>query len=89
MADEALAHALADCLEALRDGECSLATRIAKYPRYRLELEELLRLVDLIPRLPPGLTADPAFVEQTREWLLGGEARTSFLETSGSDPALT
>jgi hypothetical protein len=69
LADETIARALADCLEGLRAGDDALAASLARFPDMRSELEELLRLVDVIPMLPPDLTADPVFVERTRAWL--------------------
>jgi hypothetical protein len=85
LADEALALALADCLESLREGDAALAAALARYPAQRKELEELLRVVDLIPVLPAGLSPDPAFVSLTRTWLSTLPGRPL---DPGPDPAL-
>lgn len=89
MADEILARALADCLEALRLGSESLEERLAGYPARRRELEDLLRLVELIPTLPPGTTPAPSFLEQTRRRLVAGRPDgPDSTGPAGWDPAL-
>jgi hypothetical protein len=89
MADEMLARALADCLEALRKSRQSLDERLAAYPSMREELEELLRLVELIPSLPMGAAPDPVFVQRTRRRLVaGGPDGPDSTDMASWDPAL-
>jgi hypothetical protein len=70
MADAAFIEALANCLEAQRQGEPALRACLERYPQFRLELEELLRVARLIPTLPPRSTPSAAFRERTRRRLL-------------------
>jgi hypothetical protein len=85
LADEALALALVDCLEATRRDDDAVARTLELYPDLRSELEELLRIVDLIPKLPADFTADPDFANRTRSWLAAQAARFS---EAGLDPDL-
>ncbi|MEX1255003.1 MAG: hypothetical protein WEE64_11760 [Dehalococcoidia bacterium] len=71
MAEAALIEALANCLDAQHQGEASLRACLERYPEFRVELEELLAIVRLIPRLPDQTAPSPAFRERTRRRLLG------------------
>ena len=72
MVDSELIEALAECLEALRQGETELQACLERHAQYRSELEALLEVAQLIPRLPEGLTPSPLFRERTRRRLVGG-----------------
>jgi hypothetical protein len=71
VAEAALAEALANCLEARRQGDAALRACLDRYPEFRTELEELLRVVELIPKLPAQALPSAAFRERTRRRLLG------------------
>ena len=77
MAKAELVEALADCLEALRQGETELEVCLAQHSRYRQELEALLEIVRLIPRLPAELAPSAEFRERTRRLLVGGSNGSS------------
>lgn len=66
-----IVEALADCLEAMREGE-ELAACLEMYSQYRAELEPLLEIASLIRPLAPEVAPSPAFREQTRERLHKG-----------------
>ena len=72
MADSELIEALADCLDALRRGEPELQACLARHGRYRAELEALLEVARLIPRLPATIVPSSPFRERTRRRLMGG-----------------
>jgi len=71
MAEAAFIEALANCLEAQRQGDPALRTCLERYPEFRAELEELLEVVQLIQKLPDQAAPSPAFRERTRRRLLG------------------
>jgi hypothetical protein len=68
MVDESFAHALAEALDALREG--TIEACLAQHVEYRAELEELLSLVDAIPSLASSVAPDPKFVARTRARLV-------------------
>jgi len=72
MPDPELIEALAECLEALRQGETELQACLERHAPYRSELEALLEVAQLIPRLPEDLVPSPLFRERTRRRLVGG-----------------
>ena len=72
MAEEEIVRALAECLEALRQGEADVQACLERYPAHRAELEALLEVARLIPSLPISIAPSPPFREQTRRWLRGG-----------------
>ena len=65
-----LVEALAECLEALREGEPAVEACLRRYPDYEEQLRALLEVVRLIPRLPREVTPSERFREQTRAWVL-------------------
>lgn len=69
-AERELVEALAACLEALREGVDALEACLSRYPRYRSQLEALLEVVRLIPRLPKEVAPSASFRERTRRWVL-------------------
>ena len=88
MDDGELIAALAECLEALRQGEADLQACLKRHASYRTELEALLEVVRLIPRLAEEIRPSPAFRERTRRRLLGrpnGTPPSSGLEWRGAD----
>ena len=88
MDDGELIAALAECLEALRQGEADLEACLKRHASYRTELEALLDVVRLIPRLAEEIRPSPAFRELTRRRLLGrpnGNPPSSGLEWRGAD----
>ena len=72
MAEEEIVRALAECLEALRQGETEVQACLERYPAHRAELEALLEVARLIPSLPLSVAPSPPFRERTRRWLRGG-----------------
>ena len=72
MANTELIEALADCLEALRQGETELQDCLKQHARFRSELEALLEVARLIPRLPHELGPSHLFRERTRRRLVEG-----------------
>jgi hypothetical protein len=89
MADEAITRALADCLDALREGPGALEDRLSRYQAMRGELEELLHIVQMIPRLPPDLQPDRHGVERTRFRILSPADGPPSQGRTGHDPSLT
>ena len=88
MDDGELIDALAECLEALRQGETDLQACLERHAPYRTELEALLDVVRLIPHLAEEILPSPAFRERTRRRLLGrpnGNPPSSGLEWRGAD----
>ena len=88
MDDGELIDALAECLEALRQGETDLQACLKRHAAYRTELEALLDVVRLIPPLAEEVLPAPAFRERTRRRLLGrpnGEPPSSRLGWRGAD----
>ena len=88
MDDRELVDALAECLEALRQGEAELQACLKLHAPYRTELEALLEVARLIPRLAEEILPSPAFRERTRRRLLGrpnGTPPSSGLEWRGAD----
>ena len=88
MADGELIDALADCLEALRQGETDLQACLERHAPYRTELEALLDVVRLIPQLAEEILPSPAFRERTRRRLLArpnGNPPSSGLQWRGAD----
>ena len=77
MVDDELVEALADCLEALRRGEPSLEACLERHARHREELEALLAVAQLIPRLPAEVAPSPTFRERTRRRLVAGSNGSS------------
>jgi hypothetical protein len=72
MVDQELVEALAECLEALRQGEERLEACLARHAEQRAELEALLEVARLIPGLPAEVEPSAPFKERTRHRLLGG-----------------
>jgi hypothetical protein len=66
-----IVEALAECLEAMREGE-EPAACLETYPQYRAELAPLLEIASLIRPLAPEVVPSPEFREQTRERLPKG-----------------
>ncbi len=90
MDDRELIDALAECLEALRQGEADLQACLERHAPYRTELEALLDVARLIPHLAEKIRPSPAFRERTRRRLLGrpdGNPPSSGLEWRGADPS--
>lgn len=90
MADSDLIEALADCLDALRRGELDLQVCLARHGRYRAELEALLEVARLIPRLPASVVPSPSFRERTRRGLMrgtGDDATISGASWRDTDPS--
>ena len=90
MADSELIEALADCLDALRLGEADLQACLERHARYRAELEALLDVARLIPRLPDTVVPAPPFRERTRRRLMGGtrgDSTPSGLSWRDTDPS--
>ena len=69
MADAEIVEALAECLEALRRGEADVEACLERHAAYRVELEALLAVARLIPRLAAEIAPAPAFRERTRRRL--------------------
>lgn len=84
MADTELVEALADCLEAMRQGEHELATCLERYSAHRAELQALLDVARLIQPLPPDIEPSPAFRARTRR-LLAEPPNGGPPHASGSD----
>ena len=72
MADSELIEALAECLDALRRGEPDLQVCLERHTTYRAELEALLEVARLIPRLPDTVVPSPPFRERTRRRIMSG-----------------
>ena len=65
-----IVEALADCLEAMRQG-AEMEACLAMYRDYRAELAPLLQIASLLRPLPPEITPSPVFKERTRVEILG------------------
>ena len=72
MAEAEIVMALAECLEALRQGEAEVQVCLERHPAYRAELEALLEIARLIPSLPISVAPSPPFRARTRRWLREG-----------------
>jgi hypothetical protein len=57
MAEPEIVGALAECLEALRQGEDQVDACLQRHSAHRAELEALLAVVWLIPSLPPEMAS--------------------------------
>jgi hypothetical protein len=75
-------QALADCLEALRQGS-DLDRALQRYPEYRTQLEALLKVASLIRPLAEDVAPSPAAREDIRALLLGLQALAPGMEPSG------
>jgi hypothetical protein len=64
-----IVEALADCLEAMRQGE-DMEACLAMYPQYRAELRPLLQIASLLRPLPPEIAPSLLFKERTRVQIL-------------------
>ncbi|MGD0114953.1 MAG: hypothetical protein ABSC13_02970 [Dehalococcoidia bacterium] len=66
-----IVEALADCLEAMRQGE-DMEICLVMYPQYRTELTALLQIASLLRPLPPEIAPSFAFKERTKVQILEG-----------------
>lgn len=66
-----IVEALADCLEAMRQGE-DMEVCLAMYAQYRAELTPLLQIASLLRPLPPEISPSFAFKERTKVQILEG-----------------
>ena len=76
-----LMEALAECLEALRRSEADLEACLERHAAYRAELEPLLEVARLIPRLPGEIAPSPPFRQRARRLILddpNGENSTAW-----------
>ena len=62
-------EALADCLEAMRQGE-DMEACLAMYVQYRAQLRPLLQIASLLRPLPPEIAPSLMFKERTRVEIL-------------------
>ncbi len=69
MAEPEIVTALVEALEAFRRGEAELEECLGRHAVYREELEALLEVVRLIPRLPGGVGPGERFRYRTRRVL--------------------
>ena len=65
-----LMDALSECLEALRRGDADLEACLDRHAAFRAELESLLEIAKLIPRLPRGVEPAPPFRRRARRLIL-------------------
>jgi hypothetical protein len=65
MANVSIVEALADSLEAMRQGR-DIEACLERYPEYRSELKALLQVASLIRPLPENVAPSPDFREATR-----------------------
>lgn len=77
MAEADIVEALAECLEAQRRGEAAVQACLARYPLFRTELEALLEVAALIPRLDDEPGPSAAFRERARRLILEQPGRPS------------
>jgi len=79
-----IVEALADCLEAVRQGS-DLDVALKKYPEYRFQLRALLEVASLIRPLAEEVTPSPSLREAIRARLLelGVRIDPSFLDAGG------
>lgn len=61
LATTTLSHALAECLDCLREGE-SINACLDRYPEHRESLRPLLRVAQLLQEQQPDVTPSPYFV---------------------------
>ncbi len=76
MAEAEIVGALAECLEALRQGEEQMDACLQRHGDHRAELEALLEIVWLIPSLPP---------EMAPAWRIRDGVRRALRRHSGGD----
>ena len=70
MAEAEIVGALAECLEALRQGEEQVEACLERHTIHRAELEALLEVVLLIPRLSPEVAPASRFRDAARRMIL-------------------
>ena len=72
LATTTLSHALADCMEFLREGE-SLEACLQRYPEYRERLRPLLEIAQALEDRQPEVAPSPYFLIELKSKLARGQ----------------
>ena len=77
-----LSRALAECLDALAQGDQSLESCLERYPRYREELRSLLQVALALREARKAKQPPPTFIDDLKQRLI--EARRKDLKDGNS-----
>ncbi len=72
LATTTLSHALADCMEFLREGK-SLKACLQRYPEYRERLRPLLEIAQALEGRQPEVAPSPYFLTELKSKLTRGK----------------